>query len=93
MRTKSSVEISDKIDSVKREKVSLAICKSLKEEFVNDFVSCNGLGKSISYVIREKCYAIFLSEEKRWVILTKDQNTEKIIDKIIPESIREKLEY
>lgn len=93
LSTKSLLEISDKIDSTKRQKISLAICQSLKEEFSNDFVRCNGLDKSISYIIREKCYAIFLSEEKKWFILTKDQNTEKIIDKIIPKSVRENLEY
>ena len=93
LRNESVLEMSLKVDSSLWDKVSLAVCKQLKESFKKDFVTCTGLNKRISYKIKEKAYVIFLKGQEKWFMLTKDEDSKGLVDKLIPTNIREKLGY
>ena len=91
LHTKSTLELSSEIDSLKTEEVTTNMCKTLKENFGADFTNCVTSNRKVSYQMKEKCYATFLSEQKKWFILIQDENTKKIVDKIIPREIVRKL--
>lgn len=69
------------------------ICEGMKGEFGKDFISCEVKENQIEFATYDRCYTIYLPKEKKWFVLSKDEDSEEIVNKIIPEEVRLKLGY
>jgi hypothetical protein len=70
---------------------SPSVCDAMKSD--PNFVSCSVDSNKIKFSLRDRCYAIYKGDKKKWFILSKDEETEDIVHKIVPKEVRDKLGY
>ncbi len=84
--------LTDSTITANKETLSNA-CDGMKEQFGQDFISCEVQNTGIRFSIKDRCYAVFIPGKKRWYFLSKDEETAIIADNIVPAEVREKLGY
>jgi hypothetical protein len=69
------------------------LCEGMKQELAEDFISCEPKENKIELSSKDRMYVIYLPKEKKWFVLSKDEDSEEMVNKIIPKKVREKLGY
>jgi hypothetical protein len=84
--------LTDSTITANKETLSNA-CEGMKQQFGQNFISCEVQNTGIRFSVKDRCYAIFIPAQKKWYFLSKDVQSEFITDKIVPANVREKLGY
>jgi len=68
-----------------------AVCDRLKADTTVVIVDCHIQGRHLLFTSKEKGYAIYLADKRKWYFLTDTKESALMVDKLIPKKVREKL--
>ena len=70
-------------------------CELLKEldDKYSTLTSCKLIGRGVEYNMTDLSFVVFLKQKNRWYFLSKDEESEKIVNKIIPGEVRRHFRY
>jgi len=68
-----------------------AVCDEMKKD--PDVISCTSDSNTVNFSMRDRCYAVYVADKKKWYFLSKGEESKQIVDKIIPKEVSDKLGY
>ena len=71
--------------------IDSSVCDKLNADTTVEIVECHTQGEHLFFTSKEKGYAIYLAEHGKWYFLTHARESQKMVNKLIPEKVREKL--
>lgn len=69
------------------------MCEAMRKGFEKDLLGCLHLHNGIEFASRAYCYVVYIPDEKKWFCITKDSDSERIVNKIIPAEIRKEFGF
>jgi hypothetical protein len=76
-----------------RSRIPDDICDQLREGDEENFMDCRIVGNGVEYSMKDFSYAIYLARKKKWFVLSSDEDTDVIVNKIIPAEVRKTFGY